>query len=99
MADYLWHRIFQKKGPPRLSEAGPKRNKQLLQPSEPGVNLFAGLVFSIAVALLETTLQLVALAGDRGEIIISHFAPRLLDLAFYLFPRSFSSVPVHGCML
>ena len=71
----------------------------LLQTSEPGINLFAGLVLSVAVARLETTLQLVALAVDRGEIIVSEFAPLLLHLAFYLFPISFNSVPVHCLIL
>src|SRR6476659_234920 len=90
----LWR---SKKDPPRDKRDGPqKKHNQLLQAGEPSIDLFAGLIFGVAVALLKTTLQLVALAVDRGEIIVSEFAPLFLHLAFYLFPISFNSVPVHG---
>src|SRR6266576_3494241 len=81
MAGYFGISFF-KKDPPRVSETGQTRNTtSLLQASERSINLFAGLVFSIAVALLQTTLQLVALAVDRGEIIVSEFAPFLQQRA------------------
>ena len=85
MAGYFGISFF-KKDPPRVSETGQTRNTtSLLQASEPSINLFAGLVFSIAVALLQTTLQLVALAVDRGEIIVSEFAHFSFTLPFTSF--------------
>src|SRR6476620_9694000 len=85
-----------KKDPPRLSDTGQRNtHNHLLQAGKPSINLFAGLIFGVTVPLLQTTLQLVALAVDRSEIIVSEFSPLLLHLAFYLFPISFNSVPVH----
>src|SRR6185312_3939525 len=38
----------------------------------------------------------IALAIDRGEIVVSKLAPFFLHFALELFPVSFNSVPVHG---
>jgi hypothetical protein len=47
----------------------------------PVIDLLAGLVLVVAVALLKFSLQLLLLAGDDVEIIVRELAPLLLDLA------------------
>ena len=46
-----------------------------MQAREPGVHVLSGLVLGIAIPPLERTFELIAPAVDRGEIIISQFAP------------------------
>jgi hypothetical protein len=82
---YFGHDAASQKRPASDKRDGPeKRHNQLLQASEPSINLFAGLIFGVAVPLLQTTLQLVALAVDRSEIIVSEFSaqphPPALDI-------------------
>ncbi|ESW63267.1 hypothetical protein X771_30685 [Mesorhizobium sp. LSJC277A00] len=48
-----------------------------------------------AVAFLDRTFELIAVAGYAVEIIISELAPLLLDLTFELLPISFDAIPVH----
>ena len=50
---YLGTTQLLKKDPPRDKRDGPeKKHNQLLQAGEPSINLFAGLIFGIAVTLL-----------------------------------------------
>src|SRR5579885_903172 len=48
-----------------------------------------------AVALLDAPDQLVALAVDESEIIVSELAPLLLHLALHLLPVAGDLVPIH----
>ena len=52
--------------------------------ARPVVDLAARLISGNAVALLNLAFQLVALAGDGGQIVIGQIAPLLLDLALDL---------------
>src|SRR6478609_5763516 len=58
-------------------------------------DLLLGLVAADAVALLDATQQLVALAGDDVEIVVGQLAPLLLDLALELLPVALDGVLVH----
>src|SRR5205807_4532902 len=58
----------------------------LVRRLQPVVNLPLGFVFGIAVALLQPSRQLLALALDDAEVIASELAPFLLNLAFELGP-------------
>ena len=63
--------------------------------SEPIVHFLVNLLFMVAIALLDFTLELIAAAIDDVQIVIGEFAPFLLYFASYLFPVSFDAVPVH----
>jgi hypothetical protein len=60
--------------------------------SEEFVGVFLGLFFRIAITLFENAGELILLAFNDFEIVISQPAPLLLDFAFQLFP-----VSGHGC--
>ena len=61
----------------------------------PVVNLFRGLILSVAITLLNFAFELIALASNNIKIVVSELTPLLFDLAFNLFPISFDAVPVH----
>ncbi len=62
----------------------------------PAVDVALDAILFNAVTLLDLTLQLVALACDLVQIIVSELAPLLLDLTLDLLPVTFDAVPVHG---
>jgi hypothetical protein len=64
----------------------------------PVVNLLADLVAGYSISLLNTPFELIAFAIDRCEIIVSQFAPFLLDSALYHFPVSFNAIPIHDIL-
>jgi hypothetical protein len=64
----------------------------------PVVNLLADLVAGYSISLLNTPFELIAFAIDRCEIIVSQFAPFLLDPALYHFPISFNAIPIHDIL-
>src|SRR4029079_272033 len=63
---------------------------------QPGVDILPHVVFRNAVALLDESLQLVALAVDFVQIIVREIAPLLFDPALELFPVPLDTIPVHG---
>src|SRR5437588_68539 len=67
----------------------------LVRRLQPVVNLPLGFVLGIAVALLQPSRQLLALALDDAEVIAGELAPFLLNLAFELGPIAFDPVPIH----
>src|SRR5690606_17262081 len=71
------------------------RNMTLVQAAGPVIDLALGLIPTLAVALLDASDQLVALAGDDFQIVIRQLAPPLADLAHHLFPVSLDAIPVH----
>jgi len=62
----------------------------------PIIDFPARLIFGVAISLLDFAFELILLAIDYVEIIISEFAPLLFDLAFHLLPASFNAIPVHS---
>jgi hypothetical protein len=52
-----------------------------------------------AVNLLEPADELVALARDRGEVVIRELPPAPLDLALGLLPVASNLLPVNSCLL
>ncbi|ESX09995.1 hypothetical protein X768_16990 [Mesorhizobium sp. LSJC265A00] len=64
-------------------------------PTIPVVDVSPHAILLNAVAFLDRTFELIAVAGYAVEIIISELAPLLFDLTFELLPISFDAVPVH----
>ncbi|ESX26501.1 hypothetical protein X765_22005 [Mesorhizobium sp. LSHC440B00] len=64
-------------------------------PTIPVVDVSPHSILLNAVAFLDRTFELIAVAGYAVEIIISELAPLLFDLTFELLPISFDAVPVH----
>ncbi|CCV09475.1 hypothetical protein MESS2_p140019 [Mesorhizobium metallidurans STM 2683] len=62
----------------------------------PVVDILTDAILLDTVAFLDFAFELVALASDPIEIVISEFTPPFLDLAFDLLPISFDAVPIHG---
>jgi hypothetical protein len=60
----------------------------------PVVNFLAGLIFRVAVSLLQTALELFLLPCDDIQIIVGQLAPLLFDLALYFLPVAFNSIPI-----
>jgi len=65
----------------------------------PIVDIFGSTILLVAVALLDFALQLITLASDHIKVVISKFAPLLLDLSLDLLPVAFNAVPVHVIVL
>jgi hypothetical protein len=86
--------LFKKKNP----AAGPRENWDLrrlalLQAFAPGVDLLLGLVLGVAVLRLYFTFELLTVAVDLGELVVSELTPLLLDLARELLPVPFDGTP------
>jgi hypothetical protein len=64
-------------------------------PVQPLVDLAIGFVLGFAVALLDLTGQLLAIALDHIEVVISQLAPLRLDLTPELLPIAFDLIPIH----
>src|SRR5690606_9163480 len=62
----------------------------------PVVDILAGLVLCVAIALLDFPFQLIEFAIDLVEVVVGQFAPLFLDLALDLFPVTFNAIPVHS---
>src|SRR5215469_15849324 len=61
----------------------------------PAVDLLLGLLLLVAVALLQAAGELLALAVDQRDVVVSELAPLLAQLAFRLGPVAFDLVPIH----
>jgi hypothetical protein len=59
------------------------------------VNFLFRLVLGVAVALLQTSFELVLLARDDIEIVVSELAPLLPHFAFTCFQLPLDAIPVH----
>src|SRR5262245_48969919 len=62
---------------------------------DPVIDLALGLILGVAVALLQTTGELGALALDDIQIVVGELAPFLLGLTLELFPVTFDAIPIH----
>src|SRR5205807_9868033 len=65
------------------------------QRRKPIIHVLAGLVLCVAIALLQSTFELVALPIDVSQIIVRQLGPLLFHLALDLFPIPFHLVPIH----
>ncbi len=61
----------------------------------PIIDVAANSILLDAVAFLNFAFELITLAGDLIKIVVSEFAPLLLDLALELLPVSFDAIPIH----
>jgi hypothetical protein len=61
----------------------------------PVVYILLGLVLGVAVALLDSSLKLLTLAVNNGQVVIGELAPLLLDLTLHVLPVSFNAIPIH----
>src|SRR5207253_8635875 len=61
----------------------------------PIVDLAFGLLLGVAVALLQTSREFLALAVDAHDVIVGELTPLLAQLALGLHPITFDLVPVH----
>src|ERR1700690_3554684 len=59
------------------------------------LDLLLGFIFRDAVGLLNFARQLVALAGNLVEVIVSEFPPLCFHLALELLPVPLNDIPVH----
>jgi len=59
----------------------------------PVIDILLCSVLLVAIPLLDFSFQLIALACDDVQIIISEFPPLLLNLPLYLLPVAFDAVP------
>src|SRR5262249_10326056 len=66
-----------------------------LYPIRPILDLTLGLVLGDAVALLDTTHELVLLAVYGRNVIVRQFTPMLFHFAGELLPVAFNAIPVH----
>src|SRR5512132_3795168 len=59
------------------------------------IDLLFGLVLRDAIRFLQLACELIALAGDRVDLVVGQLAPLFLDLARQLLPVAFNPIPVH----
>jgi hypothetical protein len=62
-------------------------------------NLLLCLILADAVRFLNPARELLALAGNGVELVVSEFAPLFPDVAFKLLPVAFDNVPIHDILL
>jgi hypothetical protein len=72
-----------------------RRFELLVQPLRKLIDLVLGDYRRVPVSLLEHARKLIALAGDRGKIVLAKFAPREFDLVTHCFPVAFDRIPSH----
>src|SRR5262249_50874445 len=88
---------------PRAMTSPPEASRQTSRSpmlgGVPVVDVFLGLVFGVAVPLLDLAFELITASGDHIKVIIRELAPLLLDLAFDLLPISFDTIPIHSNLL
>src|SRR5689334_6972413 len=65
----------------------------------PRIHILADLVPGDPVAFLNLAFELVTSPVDDIKVVISELAPLFLDLALYLLPVAFNSVPIHATAL
>src|SRR5436309_551550 len=70
-------------------------NDALLQTAAPIVDFLLGLVLGVAVLGLNLPFQLLAIAVDLAQLIISKLSPLLLRFTGELLPVSLNAVPIH----
>src|SRR6185437_3597490 len=63
--------------------------------TKPVVDVLAHLILGVAIASLEFSFELLAIAVDLGDVVVSEIAPLLLHLAGELLPVSFDAIPIH----
>src|SRR4029077_11326192 len=71
----------------------------LRQRALPILYLPLSLVFSDAIAVLNSTDQLITLSFDARQIVIGQFPPLFLDRAFELLPIAGNTIPIHRSLL
>src|SRR5690606_32792421 len=71
-------------------------HRHVLLPTEELVDVPVGLVPGVAVALLDTSDQLVVVPFGYLQVVVGEFPPLFLDVAFELVPVAFEHVAVHG---
>src|SRR5688572_10680266 len=69
---------------------------RLVEPAAPIVDFALRCVAVLAVELLQTAYELLALAFDAIPVAIAQLAPLLLGLTLQLLPLTADDVPVHG---
>src|SRR5215831_8545885 len=74
-------------------------SRRLVDAFEPSVDLPLSLVLGHAIALLESTAELGALAFDHVDVVVGELAPFLLKLSFERVPIAFDTIPVHHLLL
>ena len=69
--------------------------------TKPVVNVLPHLILGVAVAGLDSSFELFAVAVDLGDVVVSELAPLLLHLAGQLLPVPFNAIPIrsllHSC--
>src|SRR5689334_15617545 len=90
--------------PERLSRFAPRHFffrvlRLTIERAMPFVNLMLGFVFCYSISFLDSSHQLIALAGNHIQIVISQLAPAGFRRAFDLLPLSCHLVPVHKSLL
>src|SRR5947208_16089852 len=90
--------------PQRLSRFAPRQFffrvlRLTIERAMPFVNLMLGFVFCYSISFLDSSYQLIALAGNHIQIVIRQLAPTGFRGAFDLLPLSCHLVPVHKSLL
>jgi hypothetical protein len=75
------------------------RDERLWRPFQPIVNFSLGLIFCIAVLLLEPAAKLCTFAFHLLQIVVSQLSPLLLYFSFELVPIAFNAIPIHCVFL
>jgi hypothetical protein len=72
---------------------------QALEPdllaAQPAVYFAFHLILSVAIVLLQASLELLALTIDDVQVIVGKLAPLAFGLAFEFFLVTFDTIPVH----
>ena len=65
----------------------------------PIIDLLLHHVLGMTVALLDLAFELLALAVNRGKVVVSELAPLFLDLSDELLPVTFDTIPINETLL
>jgi hypothetical protein len=65
----------------------------------PIIDLLLHHVLGMTIALLDLAFELLALAVNRGKVVLSELAPLFLDLSDELLPVAFDTIPINETLL
>src|SRR5690554_4842158 len=82
----------------KLAARPAARLRRLVAHAQEFIDLSVSLILPDAVALLNFTLELLALAIDGLQVIIGQLAPMLLNISTKLLPISLDTIPIHGSL-
>src|SRR5688572_18510673 len=77
----------------------PASHLRFVQPFKEFLYLLFSFLSGYSIPFLQLAVELIHLAIDLSDVIVSQVTPLFLDLSRHLLPLSFYLIPIHDCLL